>query len=74
MKVSYVPNSNYQFLLEFDFGSAFISSAFTFVVQINRSFAGCFNEDDMNQQITWYIDPAKLILDEENGDLTMEEL
>lgn len=49
--VSYIPNSKYQFLIEFDFGSAFVSSIFTFVVQINREMSDCFSESDMNQQI-----------------------
>lgn len=72
--VSYVPNSKYQFLIEFNFGSAFVTSIFTFVVQINRDFDGCFSESDMNQQITWYVDPAKLIQDEKDGMLTLEDL
>ena len=66
VKVSFVPNSKYQFVVEFDFGSAFVTSAFTYIVQINKDFGGdCFTESDLNQQIEWFIDPAKLILDEE---------
>ena len=74
VKVSYVPNSKYQFLIEFNFGSAFVTSVFTFVVQINRDFDGCFSESDMNQQITWYVDPAKLVQKEKTGELSLDEL
>ena len=61
VKVSYVPNSDYQFVIEFDFGSAFVTSLFTFIVQINEDFdENCFSEEDLNQQITWFVDPAQL--------------
>lgn len=72
VKVSYVPFSNYQFVVEFDFGSVFVTSVFTFIVQINKDFDNdCFSEDDLNQQITWFIDPAKLKKNEEIGTLTL---
>lgn len=64
VKVQYVPNSQYQFVIEFDFGSAFVSSFFTFVVQINQNFAGCFSASDMNQQIKWYVDPSTLLIND----------
>ena len=74
-KVSYVPNSNYQFVIEFDFISAFVTTAFTYVVQINKDFSdNCFSEDDLNQQIEWFVDPAKLAQNEETGELSLEDL
>ena len=70
-----MPNTNYQFIIEFDFGSALVTSAFTFIVQINPDFPGnCFSQSDLNQQITWFVDPAKLKQNEEVGLLTVEEI
>ena len=61
VKVSYVPDSKYQFVVEFDFGNVFVNSLLSFTVRINRNFSGCFTEDDLSQQISWYIDPMTLI-------------
>ena len=47
--VNFVPLSKYQFSIEIDFGGAYISSAFTLIVEINKElpdkFDGCFTEE-----------------------------
>jgi hypothetical protein len=48
VKVNFIPGSKYQFTIEIDFGSTFVSTAFTLVVEINKDlpekYDGCFSE------------------------------
>ena len=60
VKVSFVPFSQYQFLIEYNFQGLFVTSKFKTVVRFSEEFKGCLNDDDFNQQIELLVDPAFL--------------
>lgn len=60
VKVNFVPFSQYQFLVEYDFQGAFVTSKFKTVIKLDERWKGCLADDDFSQQIELVVDPAFL--------------
>lgn len=60
MTVSFVPNSKYQFYVEYLFPGITVTSAFKVSIRLNRDYNSCFRSDDYNQVLDVVIDPAVL--------------
>ena len=73
-EVIFIPNSKWHFYITFDFGQAFANSGFTFVLELNPEFAGCFNDKDMRQQLRVTVDPTLLKLLEHPPVVNLEGL
>ena len=68
--VSYVPESKYQFFIEYQFDGLFVTSAIRVAIRLNRDFYSCFSADDFNQVLDIEIDPATLKVCDPIGTLT----
>ena len=73
VSVEYIPNSKYQFLVEFNFFSTSAIPVFTFTIQLNPKFRSFFSQQDMDQVEIVNIDPAILALFDEPDILTFGE-
>lgn len=60
VRVNYLPKTQYQFMVEFDFNGVFAIPVFTISVQINPDFAKYFSEADLAQIEVKAIDPSVL--------------
>ena len=60
VKVEYIPKSQFQFLIEFDFHGIIAIPAFTFTIQINPKYAKYFTNEDLDQIEILHINPALL--------------
>jgi hypothetical protein len=58
--VSFVPFSQWQFLVEYNFQGLLVTSKFQSIIKLNQAFKGCFADSDFDQQIQVSIDPAFL--------------
>lgn len=58
--VSFVPFSQWQFLVEYNFQGLFVTSKFKTVIKLNEAFKGCLADDDFSQQLELEVDPAFL--------------
>lgn len=65
VNVNFVPESKYQFFVEYDFQGLYVSTAFKVAIRLNRDFDSCFSQDDFNQVLEMTIDPAVLICRDE---------
>ncbi len=68
VRIQYLPNSKYQFLIEFEFHGLFAIPVFSTSFQINADFAKYFSEADMAQIKIKTIDPAVLAKAEKHSD------
>lgn len=73
-KVNYVPLSQYQFIIEYNFQGLLVTSKFKVVIKLNEEFKGCLADDDFTQQIELDIDPAFLALIDADQVLTPDQL
>lgn len=60
VRVSFIPKSRFQFLVEFDFNGLFAIPVFHFSVQINPEMREYFTAEDMAQIQIVNVDPALL--------------
>lgn len=76
--ISYVPNSDGQFIIEYKFGGIITSTYFKYQIQLSRTlppqYAGCFSAEDYAQQVVNAIDTATLALADKTDSLTLEDL
>lgn len=59
--VNFVPESKYQFFIDYDFKGLFVTSAFRVSIRLNRDYGSCFSPSDFNQVLDVTIDPAFLV-------------
>lgn len=62
VRIQYLPNSKYQFLVEFEFHGLFAIPVFSTSFQINPDFSKDFSESDMAQIKIKTVDPAVLAI------------
>lgn len=74
VKISFVPFSQYQFLIEYNFQGLIVTSKFKTVIKFNEIYKGCLADDDYNQQLELEIDPAFLALLSNNEELSFNEI
>lgn len=78
VKISYVPNSDGQFIVEYEFGGIITSTLFKTQIQLNRNlpaqYKECFAAEDFDQQIVMTVDTALLAKADKNRELTLEDL
>lgn len=74
VKVNFVPFSQYQFLIEYNFQGLYVTSKFKTVVRLNEEFKGCLADDDFNQQIELLVDPAFLAKVDTEETLTLDQI
>lgn len=70
--VNYVPESKYQFFVEYKFDGLFVSSAFKVAIRLNRDFDSCFSADDFNQVLELTIDPSVFICNDKTYPLEFD--
>lgn len=68
LRVKYVDYSKYQFLISVEFKER-VTSPFKMVVRFNDEFRKCLGDQNYNQQLEIFIDPATLIIQDETGTL-----
>jgi len=51
VKISYIPFSQYQFLIEYNFQGLIVTSKFKTVIKLSEEFKGCLADDDYHQQL-----------------------
>lgn len=73
VRVSFIPRSRFQFLIEFDFNGLFAIPVFQFSVQINPEMKQYFSAEDMAQLQLVTIDPA-LLAKPSNNDEKLQEI
>jgi hypothetical protein len=73
-QVSYLPTSQYKFLIEFDFQGIFGIPVFTVTIQLNPAFSSYFTTGDMAQLVTLTIDPAVLAIGDTPSELTFDQI
>jgi hypothetical protein len=74
VSVQYLPKSQYQFLVQFDFHGTFSIPLFTISVQINPQFAKYFNSNDLAQIQIATIDPSLLALNDQSTSLGFNDI
>lgn len=64
VRVTYIPDSEGQFLVEYIFGGSITSAVFKYQIEINKNlppqYASCFTPEDYNQQVVGTVDSALL--------------
>lgn len=58
--VSYVPFSQWQYYIKFDFQGLYVSSIFKVVIKLNEDYKGCIAAEDYDEQLELTVDPAFL--------------
>jgi len=58
--VSYVKNSQYWFIIRFDYKDTGLTPVFQYTVQLNPIYAASFRSQDMTQRLFQTIDPANI--------------
>lgn len=74
VSVQYMPKSQFQFLVQFDFSGTFSIPVFMVSVQINPQFARFFNGDDLAQIQICSIDPSLLAMNDQAGALGFSDI
>ena len=78
VKVSYMPNSEGQFLVEYLFGGFITSTVFKYQIQINKNlpanYVSCFNAEDYAQQLVGTVDSALLAKVDQASELSLEDI
>lgn len=72
--INFVPLSQWQFVIKFDFQGLIVTSIFKVVIRLDESFRGCFADEDYNEQLEITIDPAFLARSDSPTQLTLEDL
>jgi len=74
VSVSYLPKSQYQFLVQFDFHGTFSIPLFSISVQINPRFAKYFTASDLAQIQISTIDPSLLAINDQSTSLGYQDI
>jgi hypothetical protein len=74
VSVQYLPKSQYQFLVQFDFRGTFSIPLFTISVQINPRFAKYFTATDLAQIQIATIDPSLLAMNDQSTSLGLKDI
>lgn len=76
--VSFVPNSDGQFIIEYRFGGTITSTYFRYQIEINKTLppqlGSCFSAKDYAQQIVGPIDTATLARNDQTDTLSLNDL
>lgn len=74
VKTNFIPLSQYQFAIEYNFQGLIVTSKFKTVIKLNEEFKGCLADEDFDQQLELEIDPAFLALVDTEQTLTLDDL
>lgn len=74
VSVQYLPKSQYQFLIQFDFHGTFSIPLFMVSVQINPQFARYFSPNDLSQIQICTIDPSLLAMNDQSTALGIQDI
>ncbi len=73
-QVSYLPTSQFKFLVEFDFQGIFGIPVFKVSIQLNPTYSAYFSAADMAQLLVLTIDPAVLAIGDTPTELTFDQI